>query len=188
MGFTTGLVSVPTSLVYLGLLHNSYAMFAAHDPPTNHPTARRSYAHLLGSLFFTIHSPGQSQVPTHITLSQQSTLLNSVIEPLPSMPEPPAYEVQKAGMVEMLKDRWNSEVENMVRRAQTTDWDKVRESWESRVGSVWARVRESEAGERFKENVAGIKDSAAGAGENFKKATEQATHEATESKRLLEIK
>ncbi len=91
-------------------------------------------------------------------------------------------------MVEMLKDRWNSEVENMVRMAQTTDWDKVRESWESRIGSVWAKVRESDAGERLKENVAGMKDSVVGSGEHVKKATEQAANEATEPKRLLEIK
>jgi altered-inheritance-of-mitochondria protein 5 len=118
----------------------------------------------------------------HTLLAQQSVLLNSVIEPLPPLPESPAYDVQKVNMAETLKDRWNGEVEGLVRRVQETDWNKVRARWESRIGTVWAKVRESEAGDRLREDVAG-------AGEEVKKAAETAqAHPSPEPKRLLEIK
>ena len=79
----------------------------------------------------------------------------------------------------------------MVRNAQTTDWNKVREKWESRIGAAWAKVRESGVGDRVKENVIemkdnviGMKDNVIGAGQDLKKdATEVA-----QPKRLLEIK
>ncbi|KAI1614071.1 hypothetical protein EDD36DRAFT_463927 [Exophiala viscosa] len=78
-------------------------------------------------------------------LSQQTTLLNSVVEPLPPLPDPPAYEVRKAGLVEELKDHWNSEVEHLVRKVQTTDWDEQREIWEARISAAWAKLRSTES-------------------------------------------
>lgn len=46
-------------------------------------------------------------------------------------------------MVETAKDRWNGELEGLVRRVQTTDWRAEREQWEDRLGKVWGRVWES---------------------------------------------
>ena len=115
-------------------------------------------------------------------LSQQSVLLNSVIEPLPPLPESPAYNVQKVSLVETLKDRWNREVEGTVRRVEETDWNQVRSRWESRIGTIWAKLRESEAGDRFKEN-------AVVAGEQMKRVADKAEAQQTsDPKRLLEIK
>ena len=115
-------------------------------------------------------------------LSQQSVLLNSVVEPLPPFPESPAYNVQKVSLVETLKDRWNREVEGTVRRLEDTDWNQVRSRWESRIGMVWAKLRESDVGDRIKEN-AGV------AGEQVKRAAEKAeVQQTSEPKRLLEIK
>ena len=118
----------------------------------------------------------------HTLLSQQSVLLNSAIEPLPPLPESPAYDVQKVSMTETLKDQWNRELEGMVKRVEETDWNQVRARWESRIGTVWARLRESEAGDRFKENVIG-------AGEQAKKAAETAeAQQPSEPRRILEIR
>ena len=83
-------------------------------------------------------------------------------------------------MTETLKDRWNAEVEGLVRRVEETDWNQVRARWESRIGTVWAKLRESGAGDQFKENVMG-------AGEEVKKASQEAL-QSPEPKRLLEIK
>ncbi|ETI23604.1 hypothetical protein G647_05406 [Cladophialophora carrionii CBS 160.54] len=79
-------------------------------------------------------------------LSQQSALLNSVVEPLPPLPDPPAYEVRRAGLAEQLKDRWNREVEKLVRNVQQTDWTAAREDAEQRLASLWRTVRQSETG------------------------------------------
>lgn len=68
-----------------------------------------------------------------------------MVEPLPPVPDPPAYEVRKAGLVEELKDHWNSEVEHLVRKVQTTDWDEQREIWEARIAAAWARLRSTQS-------------------------------------------
>jgi altered-inheritance-of-mitochondria protein 5 len=118
----------------------------------------------------------------HTLLAQQSVLLNSVVEPLPPLPDTAAYDVQQVSMVETLKDRWNREVETLVRRVEETDWNQVRARWESRIGTVWAKVRESEAGEKLRENVVAT-------GEEVKKAAETTQiQQSPEPKRLLEIR
>jgi altered-inheritance-of-mitochondria protein 5 len=38
-----------------------------------------------------------------------------------------------AGVVEMAKDRWNREIEGLLRGAYETDWNAVRAKWEDRV-------------------------------------------------------
>ena len=40
-----------------------------------------------------------------------------------------------------MKDKWNAEVEGLVRRAQSTDWNEVRVRWERRLGNVWDKMR-----------------------------------------------
>jgi len=45
-------------------------------------------------------------------------------------------------MWETAKDRWNAELENNVRKLQSTDWDGVRNRMEEGVSSVWRRAFE----------------------------------------------
>ncbi|KIW51510.1 hypothetical protein PV05_10223 [Exophiala xenobiotica] len=86
-------------------------------------------------------------------LKQQANLLNSVVEPPPPLPEPPAYEVRKAGLVEELKDHWNSEIEKLVRNVQTTDWAAKREQWESTIAATWNKVRSSQPAQELEQKA-----------------------------------
>ena len=84
----------------------------------------------------------------------------------------------------MLKDRWNAEIEKLVRNVQTTDWAEKRELYEKRIASAWSNVRETEKvqelEQRFKENVVGVADEA-------KQKVEEAKQKTNEP-RLLELK
>lgn len=72
-------------------------------------------------------------------------------------------------------------MESLVRRVQETDWNQVRARWESRIGTVWAKMRQSEAADRLRED-------AVVAGEEVKKAVEiPQPEQSPQSKRLLEI-
>jgi altered-inheritance-of-mitochondria protein 5 len=42
----------------------------------------------------------------------------------------------------MAKDRWNRELEGAIRRAYETDWRRVREGTEDRIGEIVRRLRE----------------------------------------------
>ncbi|KIX98242.1 uncharacterized protein Z520_06322 [Fonsecaea multimorphosa CBS 102226] len=123
-------------------------------------------------------------------LSQQATLLNSVVEPAPPLPDPPAYEVRRAGIIEELKDRWNREVARIVKNVEETDWSSVREDVEEKVGNVWARMRQSQTGKEVEDKVKEVVDvgkekvdELVGAGKQ--KVKEETTQEPT---RLLELK
>lgn len=51
------------------------------------------------------------------------------------------YELRRReSLAEVLKDRWNAEVEGMVRRVQETDWREVRERWERRGVNFWQNM------------------------------------------------
>jgi altered-inheritance-of-mitochondria protein 5 len=97
-------------------------------------------------LYFSLYIHRANRNVQRTLLSQQSNLLNSVIDPPLPLPDPPAYEVRKAGLTEVLKDRWNREVEKLVRNAQETDWAQKREQYEDRLSIVWGKVRASEQG------------------------------------------
>jgi MICOS complex subunit MIC12 len=86
-------------------------------------------------------------------LSQQATILNSVVEPLPPLPEPPAYEVRRAGIAEELKDRWNREVEKLVRNVQQTDWTAVREDAEQKIAGAFNRLRQTETAQNVEQQA-----------------------------------
>lgn len=119
----------------------------------------------------------------HTLLSQQTNLLNSVVEPLPPLPESPAYEVRNAGFVEQLKDRWNREVVNVVRNFEDTDWSRGREFAEEKIANVWSRLRQTEKAqqleERFQENVGNTETG---------QTTPEPEEPKTSSTRLLELK
>ena len=124
-------------------------------------------------------------------LSQQATLLNSVVEPLPPLPDPPAYEVHKAGLTEELKDRWNREVEKLVRNIQETDWTQKRELYEERIAAVWSKVRSSDPAQELeskaKELEQKLKEQVAGGSETGT-AADKAKQKAGREPRLLELK
>lgn len=66
-------------------------------------------------------------------------VLNNIVDPEP--PSAPSREhVRHAGVLEMAKDRWNGEVEHLVRRVQGTDWPKVRENAEGVAAGVWRGI------------------------------------------------
>jgi altered-inheritance-of-mitochondria protein 5 len=159
-------------------------------------------------LYLTLYVHKANRSAQHTLLSQSHMLLNSAVEPLPPLPEPPAYEVRKTSLTEELKDKWNGEIENAVRRLQTTDWDELRSQWERKIGNVFERAGESDAGkevaaagDRLKDTVVaaadGAKEAAKGAAKNIKdnvigakeetKDTVKAAKTKTIGKRLLEI-
>ncbi|KAF1960249.1 hypothetical protein CC80DRAFT_289514 [Byssothecium circinans] len=92
-------------------------------------------------LYLTISLHTQNRVTQAALLRQQRALLTNVVEPQPPQPEPVAREVP-VGLVEMAKDRWNRELEGAVRRVYETDWRRVRERAEDRVGAVFEKPKE----------------------------------------------
>ena len=63
-------------------------------------------------------------------------LLNGIVEPKPTTPEPINREV-RIGLLETAKDRWNAELEKNVRTLQEADWTAARLSVEEKVSSMW---------------------------------------------------
>ena len=117
-------------------------------------------------------------------MRQQARLLNGKIDPPEPEYEPPAYHIEQAGLDEQLKDRWNREVEGLVRKAQTTDWEAVRIRWENRISTAFDRIRNTEKAheleQRFKEKVIGTEDNT--------QLVKESVKEAVQGKRLLEEK
>jgi Altered inheritance of mitochondria 5 len=86
-------------------------------------------------------------------------------------------------MVEMMKDRWNGEVEGLVRRVQTTDWSEVRERWERRIGNVFSKLQETDTAKELENK---IQEDVVGTGEDLKKIAQAPA--STRVPRLLELK
>jgi altered-inheritance-of-mitochondria protein 5 len=82
-------------------------------------------------------------------LRQQSLILKNVIDP--PAPEPPSTAREaRVSVVESAKDRWNSEIEGLVKKAQTTDWNTVGDRMADRISSLWSKASEKakEAGNK----------------------------------------
>lgn len=174
MGFTTGFVH-SVSFLPQPFLHTNLPQLGG---------VTLTYSILYLSLY--IHRANRNVQRT--LLSQQAALLNSVVEPLPPLPDPPAYEVRRAGLAEELKDRWNREVEKLVRNVEETDWSAKRELYEERIKTVWRKVRASESAQEIegkaKELEQKVKDAVVGGAETAKEKAK----ETTEERRLLELK
>lgn len=104
-------------------------------------------------LYLSVYVHRQNRTHQALLLRQQSRLLNSVIDPPEPEYAPPTYRLEQAGLEELLKDRWNREVEGLVRKAQHTDWEAVRLRWEARLGSAWAKVRGTEQVQEIEQRV-----------------------------------
>jgi MICOS complex subunit MIC12 len=93
----------------------------------------------------------QNRARQSLMLSQQNQVLTNIVDPQPPIPPPSAREV-RAGLLEQAKDKWNTEIEGIVRRIYDTDWNQVRANWEDRIGDIAKRVSaettEAVSGER----------------------------------------
>lgn len=74
------------------------------------------------------------------SLRAQALAIQSLIDPIPQPLPPTRSEVaaaKRAEAVEVVKERWNDEIEKAVRWVQRTDWEDVREGLEDRIASLW---------------------------------------------------
>ena len=82
-----------------------------------------------------------------------------------------------------MKDRWNGEVEGLVRRVQTTDWSEVRERWERRIGNVFSKLQETDTAKELENK---IQEDVVGTEEDLKKIAQAPA--SARVPRLLELK
>ncbi|KAI9734858.1 MAG: hypothetical protein M1834_001938 [Cirrosporium novae-zelandiae] len=95
-----------------------------------------------GVLYLSLAIHRQNRQYQSALLRQQVFILNSIVEPLPEEPAPPRYIVNRTSLIQTWKDGWNNEVTKVVRSAQETDWGKVRDGLEDRIGSLWKKAQE----------------------------------------------
>jgi len=87
-------------------------------------------------LYLSLSLHTRNRVYQSTLLSQQSLVLNNIVEPIPAPPPPASREV-RAGVWETVKDGWNAELERNLKRAYTTDWDAVRDQMEEGASRLW---------------------------------------------------
>lgn len=78
-----------------------------------------------------------------LALRTQALAIQHLVDPIPAPLPPSRAEIaaaQRATAVETVKDRWNQEIQNVARWAQTKDWDEVREGAEQGVAKLWTQV------------------------------------------------
>lgn len=93
-------------------------------------------------LYLTISLHTQNRMTQAALLRQQRAVLSGFYEPKQPEPEPTSREAP-VGLAEMAKDRWNRELETAVRKVYNTDWRRVRETAEDRVGAILGKINES---------------------------------------------
>jgi len=100
-------------------------------------------------LYLTVALHQRNRLQQSIMLRQQSLILKDVIEPLPPSP-PPTDREARVSVLESAKDRWNGEIEGLVKRTQETNWHEVRNRLEDRVAALWSKTFEKarETGEK----------------------------------------
>ncbi|KAH8893165.1 hypothetical protein GQ53DRAFT_805414 [Thozetella sp. PMI_491] len=122
MGFTSGFtggVTVTLSLAYLAVLAHRRNREAQSD-------ILRAQSHVLNTFTRDPSAPSAAVPPPPLTRAELAAQ-------------------QRANFVETAKDRWNAEIENAVRWAQTKDWEEVRESAEGAVSRVLGLASASDA-------------------------------------------
>ncbi|TRX95207.1 hypothetical protein FHL15_003899 [Xylaria flabelliformis] len=96
----------------------------------------------LGVAYLTLLAHQRNREQQAAILRQQTYLLSGIVDPLPPVFPPTRAELaaaERANLIEVAKDRWNAEIENAVRWAQSKDWGEVREDVETTIGRLWAR-------------------------------------------------
>lgn len=135
-------------------------------------------------LYLTIYLHNANRKVQHTLLQQSASLLNATVEPPIPIPDPPPYEVKRAGITEQLKDRWNTEIERMVQRIQTTDWTEQREIYEQKMSSAWNNLKHTEQAKELEQKVKETVDAVKG---DTKEKVED-VKEKTQQPRLLDMK
>ncbi|KAH9876127.1 hypothetical protein J1614_004006 [Plenodomus biglobosus] len=93
-------------------------------------------------LYLTISLHTQNRTTQAALLRQQRQVLAEFYEPKKPEPEP-AYREVPMGLAEMAKDRWNRELEGLVKKVYETDWRRVRERGEDGILAMLERARGS---------------------------------------------
>ncbi|QDS76598.1 hypothetical protein FKW77_007536 [Venturia effusa] len=92
-------------------------------------------------LYLTLSLHQQNRQQQALMLRQQSIILTNVVEP--PLPEPQVSSREaRISVVESAKDRWNSEIERLVKKAQTTDWNQVGGRAADGLASLWSKATE----------------------------------------------
>jgi len=102
------------------------------------------------TIYLTLSLHTHNRLTQAALLRQQASVLTNIIDPQPPAP-PPTARLERAGILETVKDRWNGELERAVRNVYGMDWKKVREETEDRVRSVVGRF--GEKGEEVKKDI-----------------------------------
>ncbi|KAL6856468.1 hypothetical protein J3F83DRAFT_752653 [Trichoderma novae-zelandiae] len=126
------------------------------------------------------------------SLRTQTLMIQQLLDPVPQPLPPTRSEVaaaQREAAVEVVKERWNSEVENAVRWIQHTDWDEVREGMEARAAWLWAKAtgRSVEEVERARRTLEPVKRTQGKAGSEIAAATRGAFSQAKETVDAIEM-
>lgn len=122
-------------------------------------------------LYLTIYLHKSNRNVQRTILQQSNGVLESIVEPPAPVPDPPPYEIRRAGITEQLKDGWNREIEKMVRKIQTTDWTEQREIYEQKIADAWSGLRQTEQAQELEQKV---KDGVESAKSSVKEGVESA--------------
>ncbi|KAL2759061.1 hypothetical protein ACRALDRAFT_2041071 [Sodiomyces alcalophilus JCM 7366] len=144
----------------------------------------------LGLAYLAIYTHQRNREQQSEILRSQARVLDSLLEPVVSIPPPRRSEIEaarRANLVDAAKDRWNSEVANAVTWAQRTDWTEVREGLEDGVGTAWRRVFGGEPAhqaEAVAQRVVSAGEEAKGAWERAREKTLAAAEARAEEARV----
>ena len=91
------------------------------------------------TLYLTATLHKRNRLTQSAALHQSNLILRNLVEPLPLAQ--PAGPYAKISFVESAKDRWNEEIEGLVRRVQETDWRALGEDAVDGVLGLVKRLR-----------------------------------------------
>ncbi|KAI1177143.1 hypothetical protein F4777DRAFT_216764 [Nemania sp. FL0916] len=97
----------------------------------------------LGVVYLSLLAHRRHREQQAAILRQQTYLVSGTFDPLPPTLPPTRAEIaaiERANFTDSLKDRWNAEVEDTVRRMQSQDWVEVRENLEAAAMRMWDRA------------------------------------------------
>ncbi len=127
----------------------------------------------LGVAYLTVLAHERNRRAQADNLRLQSRVLTSLLDPTPIPPPQSRADLaleERSTLLEAAKDRWNEELEGVVRRVQRTDWNGVREGLEGAVsrllGTGFEKSREgieeveNQAGPKVQEAVDRSRDTA----------------------------
>ncbi|KAK5090745.1 hypothetical protein LTR05_000921 [Lithohypha guttulata] len=136
-------------------------------------------------IYLSVYVHRSNRTHQSLLLRQQAKLLNSSLDPAEPEYEPPAYRVEKAGLEEQIKDRWNRGIEEFVRRAQGWDLEATRLRIEDRIGNTFNKVKNTERAQELQQTV---KEQAHVAEQKLKEAADILEHRIEEGTQKLNEK